>query len=136
MDYDKYLDGLPKLTENCQFCIREARLEDSFLIGKIINKAFVEADAWFKKPEYHLRFDQNGERMKQYISESDRSRILVAETDDKDKILVGAILLDWKNDVGHCTFNSVSICILKFYLGSANVNFFRGCTELSSNLCW
>ena len=107
-----------------------------FLIGKIINKAFVEADAWFKKPEYHLRFDQNGERMKQYISESDRSRILVAETDDKDKILVGAILLDWKNDVGHCTFNSVSICILKFYLGSANVYFFRGCTELSSNLCW
>ena len=35
-------------------------------------------------------------------------------------------LLDWKNDVGHCTFNSVSICILKFYLGSANVNFLGG----------
>ena len=111
MEYDEYLDGLPKLTENCHFCVREAKVEDSVLIAKIINMAFVEADAWFKKPEYHLRFDKTGERMKQYISESDRSRILVAETNNEDRLLVGAILLDWKNDVGHCTFKSLSISI-------------------------
>ena len=135
MEYDKYLDGLPKLPENCQFCIREAKLKDSFLIGKIINKAFVEADAWFKKPEYHLRFDKNGERMKQYISESDRSRILWQKQTIKIRFWWVQFYL-----IGRTMLVTVSLtlflftCIhqlltLNFLLGlCSNVYFFKGCT--------
>ena len=42
MEYDEYLSGLPTLDENndsIKFTVREGRLEEANLIGKIINKA-------------------------------------------------------------------------------------------------
>ena len=104
MEYDEYLSGLPTLDENndsIKFTVREGRLEEANLIGKIINKAFVEGDAWFKKAENHVRFDREGKRMAQILSDRENSRILVAETDDDNKYLIGAVLLDWKDTVGH-----------------------------------
>jgi len=101
MEYDKYLSGLQSLKNpSCSFNVREARLDDAFLVSLVVNTAFVEGDAWFKKPEYHLRFDTAGKRMTQLI-EQENSKILVAETADDSKQLVGAVLLDWKDTVGH-----------------------------------
>ena len=80
MEYDEYLSGLPTLDENndsIKFTVREGRLEEANLIGKIINKAFVEGDAWFKKAENHVRFDREGKRMAQILSDRENSRILV-----------------------------------------------------------
>jgi hypothetical protein len=94
------MTALPPFPENATFCIREGTVEEAGQIGLVINTAFVEADAWFKKPEHHFRFDQKGDRMRQFISD-EHSTVLVAETEGDEKILVGAVTLDWKGGVGH-----------------------------------
>ena len=94
------LSTLPPIPEGASFRVREGTVGEALQIGLIINTAFVEGDAWFKKPEFHIRFDQKGNSMRKYITDA-HSSILVAETEGQEKILIGAVLLDWKGNVGH-----------------------------------
>ena len=100
MEQNNKLSALPPFPEGASFRVREGTVDEALRIGLIINTAFVEGDSWFKKSEFHIRFDQEGDRMRQYIT-STRSTILVAETEGNDKILTGAVMLDWKDHVGH-----------------------------------
>ena len=69
MEYDEYLSGLPTLDENndsVKFTVREGRLEEANLIGKIINKAFVEGDAWFKRQKTMYALIEKGKEWRRY----------------------------------------------------------------------
>ena len=81
--------------------IEEASLSDSSDIVAVTNDAFM-ADAFFKKPEYHLRFDLP--TVQQMIQSPD-SVFLVAKHNETNEIL-GSMFLHW--DIGNNEVNYVN----------------------------
>ena len=60
----------------------------------------MEGDAWFKKQKTIYALIEKGKEW-QILSDAKIVEFLVAETDDDNKYLIGAVLLDWKDTVGH-----------------------------------
>lgn len=69
-----------------------ATLEDVNTVMELTNDAFM-ADAFFKKPEYHLRFDsQNIENM---IAAENSRFVIATQAIDGDAVKCGSIFFYW-----------------------------------------
>ncbi len=73
--------------------IEEAHMQDAEDILRVTNDAFM-ADAFFKKPAYHLRFDID--TVHQMI-QGEHNVFLLARQDDSKEVL-GSMFLHWESD--------------------------------------
>ena len=80
--------------------IREATQDEALSVSELMNSAFV-ADAWFKKEEFHDRFDSEGKEIRDYIGGANKCILIAISKDDNS--VVGAVQLDWNKEskVGH-----------------------------------
>jgi len=72
-----------------KYLIEEGTIQQAQEIRDITNEAFI-ADTFFKKPEYHMRFDF--ETVQTMINTQD-SVFLIAKTNENE--IVGSIYLNW-----------------------------------------
>lgn len=72
--------------------IEVATIASAEVILELTNEAFM-ADAFFKKPEYHLRFDRPTVHE---MIQAENSAFLLAKSNDDEGAFVGSLYLHWE----------------------------------------
>ena len=101
---------------------REAIASDAKDISTLANEAFIEGDAFFKKPQYRKRVDDDGEDVQSILANNNETFLVVE--DISLGVVVGTVHVHWPEQmervdgfsVGHFGMMSVPKRCLVFLL--------------------
>ena len=103
---------------------RDATDDDAVVVSELVNTAYREGDAWYKRPECVERMDKDGTTARELIASDHLGCIIVAEQYQEDPeqapTLVGAVHCQWlEGDLG--TLPGFPDTTKLFYFGMLSV---------------